>query len=593
MLLAPHYTGRTTGTQRGRSVDLLFGKLTHVFLISMLDAALLSWLALWWYRGSVRRLMAGRGSKSAAPAAMPSHQPDPSAGAAAPESLAFALFEPSRVPSPDSPRPSHDMRRLAIAYGVGAALYATVMTVLTLGGTSPAPPLVAWFGEAWMNAWPVVPTMILLFAVDRGARFRVAAWYLGIGPLAVLLITLIGQVLRGTLNTAPLTNVYWVLLGLLVTASAPLVLLLVTASRRVRAVTPLALSATLFFGFGSLLSTEALVRAFNVGPVQSLLLDLAALTSVGSVRHILFMLLSLPVGWLAWRSLRGLAVGYERKRFSDTQLMVDYWWFVASAVDMLTLSTPLGFGAIGGGLAAFGAYRLGVALTLRGRRRGPDVAARRLLLLRVFGYQARTEALFDRVAQQWRFHGPVQLIAGVDLAMRTADPGDILAFINGHLGERYVATPGEVTERLGRLDLARDPDDRFRVNEVYCLADTWRPTLEALLDMSDTVLMDLRSFGKLNAGCLFELEQLLRRVPSDKVVLVCDKTTDLTLLAEVLGEAWGGARREGRARGSGQLALVRVDGHSPRELRVLMERLMGIAGAPRLLAPAELPAVFA
>ena len=64
-------------------------------------------------------------------------------------------------------------------------------------------------------------------------------------------------------------------------------------------------------------------------------------------------------------------------------------------------------------------------------------APRRLLLLRVFGYQARTESLFDRVAQAWRFHGPVQLIAGVDLAMRTVDPGDVLALLNGRLAELY------------------------------------------------------------------------------------------------------------------------------------------------------------
>lgn len=574
-------------------MDLLPGQLAYVFLISILDAALLSSLALLWYRRSVRRLMGGRASQSAAPAAITTIPPRASADVAAPEPLAFALFEPAPDQPSRAPAPRAGMRRLAIAYGVGAALYGTVITVLTLGGMSPVPPFVAWFGQAWINAWPIVPTLVVLLVLDRGASLRVAAWYVGGGSLAVLLITLIGQVLRGTLDTAPLTNVYWLLLGLLSTAAPPLVLLLVTAWRRVRAITPLALAATLLFGFGSLFATEALTRAFNLAPVQSAILQLAALTSAGSVRYIVFMLLSLPVGWLAWRSVRGLATRFERKRFSDTQLAVDYCWFVATAVEMTTLAVPLGLGAIGGGLAAFAAYRLGVALTLRAWPRGPDVQATPLLLLRVFGYQGRTEALYDRVAQEWRFHGPVQLIAGVDLAMRTADPGDVLAFVNGHLGQRYVATPGEVTERLGRLDLARDPDGRFRVNEVYCRADTWRPTLEALLDMSDTVLMDLRSFCKLNAGCLFELEQILRRVPSDKVVLVCDKTTDLLLLAEVLGEAWGSARREGRARGSGQLALVRVDRHSPRELRVLMQRLLGTAGAPRLLAPGDLPAVFA
>jgi hypothetical protein len=480
-----------------------------------------------------------------------------------------------------------------IAYGVGAALYAIVITALKFRGESPTPPFVAWFGDAWINAWPVVPTLVFLLVLDRATTVRMWAGYVGIGALALSLVTLSGQVLRGTLNTAPLTNVYWLLVALLWTAVPPLVLLLVTGWRRIRAVTPLALAATLFFGFGSLLSTEAFIRAFNVGRVQSLILDLAALTSVGAVRYLPFMLFSLPVGLFAWWSLRAVAAAFERKRFSDSQLIVDCWWFVVTAVHMTTLSTSLGLGAIGGGLAAFAAYRLGVALLLRGWRRGPDVQATRLLLLRVFGYQDRTEALFDRVAQKWRFHGPVQLIAGVDLAMRTADPGDVLAFVNGRLAERYVTIPDEVGDRLGRLDLGRDPDGRFRVNEVYCRSDTWRPALEGLLDMSDAVLMDLRSFSKLNAGCLFELEQLLRRVPSDKVLLVCDRTTDLPLLADVLGEAWGAARREGKARGSGQVALVRVDRHSARELAVLMQRLLGTAGPPRLLAPAELPAVFA
>lgn len=573
-------------------MELLPGQLTQVFLISILDAALLSWLALVWYRRSVRHLMGQRGSPSY-PAVAPEPAPPRASVAGAAQPLAFALFEPAPGWPPREALLPHGKRRLAAAYCVGALVFGATITALKLSSMSPTPPLVAWLGDAWTNTWPIVPTLAALLALDRKASLRVAAWYLVGGALGVLLFTLAGQVLRGTLNTAPVTNVYWLLVTLVWTASAPLVLVLLTGWRRIRAVTPLALAATLFFGFASLLSTELLIRVLNFGTARSLFLELARLTSVESVPRILFMLASLPVGWLAWSALRRLAVGFEHKRFSEVQLVVDCWWFVVSAVEMATLSTSLGFGAVWGGLAAFTGYRLGVALTLRAWRSGPEAAAPRLLLLRVFGYQGRTEALFDRVAQTWRFHGPVQLIAGVDLAMRTADPGDMLAFVNGRLADRYVATPGEVGERLGRLDLARDPDGRFRVNEVYCRDDTWRPTLEALLDTSDSVLMDLRSFGPLNAGCRFELEQTLRRVPTDKVVFVCDRTTDLSLLAKLLGEAWDRAQREGCARGSGYLGLVRVDGHSARELRVLMQRLLGTAGSPRLLGPADLPAVFA
>src|SRR5262249_28095006 len=152
---------------------------------------------------------------------------------------------------------------------------------------------------------------------------------------------------------------------------------------------------------------------------------------------------------------------FQKKRFSDVQLVVDCWWAVVAAeVTATTLSITHGFWGIAGGVAAFLAYRLPVEAVLRSI---PPVApvARRLVLLRVFGYQARTESLFDRVAQAWRFHGPVQLIAGVDLAMRTADPGDLLAFLNGRLAELYIGAAQDIRDRLARLDLRPDPDVRF------------------------------------------------------------------------------------------------------------------------------------
>jgi hypothetical protein len=98
--------------------------------------------------------------------------------------------------------------------------------------------------------------------------------------------------------------------------------------------------------------------------------------------------------------------------------------------------------------------------------------------------------------------------------------------------------------------------------------------LEALLDTSDAVLMDLRSFCASNSGCIFELEQLVRRLPSDQIVLVCDNTTDLPLLRQILGDAWTAARAAGHTRGSGRLPVVRVDRNSRAELGLLMECLL-------------------
>jgi len=346
---------------------------------------------------------------------------------------------------------------------------------------------------------------------------------------------------------------------------------------------PLAIAGTLLFGFGSVLFRELFVRALSVEAFRSAFLSGALFSSPETLRYALFMLVSLPVGWLAWRLLNMLAAAFANKRFSDIQLVVDCWWAVVAAeVTATSLSVTHGFIGIAGGVAAFLAYRLAVAAMLLGNR-SPQRPPR-LLLLRVFGYQARTESLFDRVAQTWRLHGPVQLIAGVDLAMRTADPGDVLALLDGRLAEAYVRTSHEVGERVARLDLRPDPDGRFRINEVYCHDNTWRTTLEALLDRTDRVLMDLRSFSAQNAGCRFELEQLVRRVPTEDIVLVCDKTTDLPLLHQILAAAWTVERKDGRARGSGEISVVRVERQTPSEFALLMHRLL------RRSQPAAVPA---
>jgi hypothetical protein len=431
---------------------------------------------------------------------------------------------------------------------------------------------VAWLVEWWTNLWPLVPTLAALLVLDRPITRRVALLYVLGGAIAICLFTLAGQLLRGTLNTAPLTNVFWGVVSLAWAAWVPFLLIVLTGWRRVRAVMPLALAGTLLFGFGSMLFRELLVRALNVEAFRSAFLGGAALSSLETMQYALFLLVSLPVGWIAWRLRYVLAAAFTNKRFSDIQLVVDCWWAVVAAeVTATSLSTTHGIAGIAGGAAAFLAYRLPVAAVLRGAR-APQQAPR-LLLLRVFGYQARTESLFDRVAQTWRLHGPVQLIAGVDLAMRTADPGDVLALLDGRLADLYVRTSKEVGERLERLDLQPDPDGRFRINEVYCHNHTWRLMLEALLDSTDRVLMDLRSFSAHNAGCRFELEQLVRRLPTDDLVLVCDRTTDLPLLQQILADTWAAARRDGDARGSGKVSVVRVERQSRSEFGLLMDRL--------------------
>jgi hypothetical protein len=120
------------------------------------------------------------------------------------------------------------------------------------------------------------------------------------------------------------------------------------------------------------------------------------------------------------------------------------------------------------------------------------------------------------------------------------------------------------------LDTAPDRDRRYRVNDFFCHQDTWQMVVSRLLPESDVTLMDLRSFSKQNAGCIFEINSLAQRVSLNRVVFLVDQRTDEQLLQECLGEAGGHHRA--------RIIKLRSVNHS--DLRRLLATLAATAGDP-------------
>jgi hypothetical protein len=137
------------------------------------------------------------------------------------------------------------------------------------------------------------------------------------------------------------------------------------------------------------------------------------------------------------------------------------------------------------------------------------------------------QALFDAVIERWRATGNTVLIAGTDLVERTVDAGDVFDFLDGRLAERFVRRPADVAPRIAALELEADAEGRHRINEVYCHDSTWQQALDALVAVSDVVLMDLRSFRSHNRGCRHELGVLARAPRLDRVVVLVDGDTAL------------------------------------------------------------------
>ena len=552
--------------------DTLNGELAHVFIISILDAAILSWIALWWYRRSVVRFMTAPASAVA-----------PGDGAEVPgdaaEAPARGLVDRTVAPAGATlPALPPAWRNVAAAYVAGALAYSTVLTIATMVEAWPAPPA-AIASVFWVNLWPIVPVLALLLALRWTQTLWLAALFVVSGSLLVVMVTLAGQIVRGAFNTAPLTNIYWSIAQLAATAYVPAFVLLLISRRRIRAVFAMTLTATILFGVGLMGFRRIALEMFGVAALKTLILEIALETTTDVAYYAIYMLLALPVGWVVWHVLRRLAVAFEHKAFSDIQLVVDCWFAIVTMELIVTqLTAPYGLAGIAIGAGALVAYRAGVEIVLRvwppAVRPGTESAPPRLLLLRVFGHQSRTERLFDFIARQWRFRGPVQLIAGADLAMRTVDPGDVLAFVSGRLRNQYVASADEVPGRIARLDMRPDPDGRFRINELYCLHDTWKKTLQTLLRVTDMVVMDLRGFTRQSKGCLYELQQIVASIAADRIVLIADRATDQALLEETLGRAWAQAPGASSTVLTASIGLVEVNRNSRGELGAVMQRLL-------------------
>lgn len=439
----------------------------------------------------------------------------------------------------------------------------------------------------WTWAWPTVLALGFIWDGDRRRKRLVwLAYFAGV----LLLCT------RIALGDTPPLQVGGVVLppffqGLVYWASSlgltPLLLLFL--NRTLRSIGPVLLALTLAATAGGMLlltaaSTPAGARA-AVAALAALHVPvdwmLPALLLAG-------MLAFVPVAWAVGRLLRA---AYAAHWTSDQALMIDTVWLFQAVLLALSLHWSMGAAAAGLGLAAFALHKaitlLGMAPVARAARRA---APMRLLLLRVFtrrdaqGRRASrrdpAEELFHLLHARWRYAGPIRLIGAPDLASTTLNPHVFLDFLAGRLRRRFLVEPRDLPAHLAALDERSDLDACWRVNELFCGNDAWRPAVLALMARSDLVAMDLRDFRPDNDGCIFELNALVDLVPASRIALLVDGSTDRPFLEATIAARLGG---RGDARAVGQMAFVDMAAGG---LRGAVDTLMGLgAQESRATAP--------
>ncbi len=438
--------------------------------------------------------------------------------------------------------------RAALVYLAGGTLFAAVMTLCFLRSSNNEILPIRFLVLLWTYAWPLVLTLSLVAATRRRTKLLLMAAYIA------------GFALLGAIGLArsPDSSVGQLAVLWLTTNLPPTILLLVFLIRRVRAVGPMVVTFMIMALTGSnlLLSIldrqKALLRSVvDVG----FSLGLGG-TGVFWAMNLIGFLLFAVLGWFALQWIRRR---YQAKSVNDQSLILDAIWLLFGVSYSIGLAFE-GAAWILSGLAAFAAYKIAVLLGFRIMAPTVSDQAVSLLILRVFSLGKRSEDLFEAVTRHWRYLGHVQLISGPDLAAATVEPHEFLAFLSGKLDQQFIDGPETLTQRANGLDSRPDFDGRYRVNDFFCHDDTWRMTLERLVEKSDVVLMDLRGFSPQNAGCVYEVHELVNSAFLGRVVITTDDTTDVPFLEKTLKDAWEGMRRGSpNQNGPGEVRIVRLN----------------------------------
>ncbi len=563
--------------------NLLFtGALPFILIVSAVLTLLVAFFLLWLYRRAVLRGMSvTAGVVNTGPLA-PGRPlaPQPTRPALSITTLkpTSSLTTQNRVRRIDG-AVTASLRRLALAYTLAGLAYALLFTVAWYVSTRVAVRPLAFLWVWACYTWPVALAISQIIALGWRERIGIVAAYFALLVGIVSLVFFYSPTFDFSGFPA-----FWLYLN-----GPATLLLLAFLARRIRAVGPLVLGFITAGVTGAILLSQAVAEndtslRFFVGGADALGLGaVSVLIFLGALGFGLF-------GLLIWQLLRRIGHWYQQKRMSDQALLLDTLWLFFAIVQSIALAFE-GWGWFFAGAVAFVVYKVVLQLAYTRLVRPVHIEGYNasLLLLRVFALGSRSQELFDALTKRWLRVGPVTLIAGPDLVTALVEPHEFLDFLGGRLSRQFIQSKAHLERRLTELDVQPDPDGRFRVNDLFCRADTWQMTMRQLATSSDSVLMDLRSFSPTNQGCLYELEQLLNGVLLTRIVLVVDATTNQPFLKENLLALWANlaADSPNSRLPAPEIRLFQVDAGTGGEVYALLRLLFSLLPAQLALKTAR------
>jgi hypothetical protein len=178
-----------------------------------------------------------------------------------------------------------------------------------------------------------------------------------------------------------------------------------------------------------------------------------------------------------------------------------------------------------------------------------------VLVLWVFSADEAAQTLMSGFAPMWSFTGRVRLLRG---GVLTVQPKDVLRWVTGRTRSAVAATPAEVDREMAASERAGpDKYGRYPPQQLLCGDASWEHALALWLARPGLVMMSLSGFCRENQGCATEIRRLVHELPLDRCVFLVDETTDRSLVAASMHQAWG-TRPETSPNGSATTPLVHL-----------------------------------
>jgi len=561
-------------------VTVLTGALPIILIIAAILTALTSFLLSYLYRRAVIRTMGKRAKTQPSPTK--TQNITEKSSPKKPPALSFnSLGDSSSTPQSVKVQRLYTglikiPKQYTLVIALASAIYVLTIAFLYLTATQIEFTLIRFLYGCLLFSWPIAITLFLLSDVTVRAKSFVVAGYLACA------------ILISTLAAAPnWPLVFGMLLQWLKDGVKAMVILVVFLNRRTRAVAPLIMIFAIFAVAGGVLALiyglEPMSIYLTSGHwIAGLFLFFSRLFGETAAVPISMFLLSLlgvaifgVLGWLVSRIIKTL---YLNKKISDQSLLLDSIWFFFAVIQSITFAFVQPW-MILSGLVAFMNFKIitgiGFAL-LRKKQIVGDVP--QLLMLRVFSLGKRSETLYGRLTRLWRYVGNTLFITGPDLAIATVEPHVFLEYLSGRLSSRFIDSEDTLQQTIAQIDLISDSDGRFRIQDFFCFEDTWKMVLSRLVDESEVVLMDLRSFSAKNAGCKFEIEELVNHIPVERVIFVTDKTTDESFMHQSMVSAWESMSADSPNRiSSAKINLFEYTGKRAGEFQELLQAISSAA----------------